>query len=446
LLRFQLRLKISNLKQDDQKILWEGIESLTKMELREACQERGMRSTGLSKEAYKRNLQQWLDLSVNKDVPISLLIMSRTFFLQEEGAAEGTDATAKNLTGLADAISGLDKEIVNEVILEVATTEEKKSDYEVQKIKLEVLSQQNELIKEEEQALKEEGKAKLKAESKAAAAVVESAKEAEAIDSSQEAPVLGVDPTSTMSSMSSASSVTQKQTAGTPVVSDAGKVVEKEKKVDKEGTLSTEEMDAISHFISQDPVSIERAELEKIKAAMKVEEKVRKVTEETVSAMDITDDIKVPDAPPPVTPEEADKYVQERIAEIDQSVAAMSTDTATAGVPVPPALETIIEEEEVEIDPVVARLKKRVESMVGKIEVQLTNAEEKIGDKLHFLDRDKDGILSREEMAHALQTTLKRELTFEQALQIADAMVGYIFHLFFTLIFKSSHYCFLFFP
>ena len=48
-LRFQLRFKIRGLKEDDQRILWEGVHALTKMELMEACQERGMRSTGLSK-------------------------------------------------------------------------------------------------------------------------------------------------------------------------------------------------------------------------------------------------------------------------------------------------------------------------------------------------------------------------------------------------------------
>ncbi|GMH55296.1 hypothetical protein TL16_g01873, partial [Triparma laevis f. inornata] len=76
-LRFQLRFKIRALKEDDQRILWEGLGSLTKMELREACQERGMRSTGISKSSLQDSLQQWLDLSVNSNVPISLLIMSR---------------------------------------------------------------------------------------------------------------------------------------------------------------------------------------------------------------------------------------------------------------------------------------------------------------------------------------------------------------------------------
>ena len=151
-LRFQLRHKIRGLIDDDQKILWEGIDSLTKMELREACQERGMRSTGLSKAAYKRALQQWIDLSVNRNVPISLLVMSRTFFLQEEmtGTVTRRADESKSVTGLADAISGLDKEVVNEVILE-NVSKTKKKDPDLMKLKLEVLEQQNELIEEEKQ-------------------------------------------------------------------------------------------------------------------------------------------------------------------------------------------------------------------------------------------------------------------------------------------------------
>ena len=54
-------------------------------------------------------------------------------------------------------------------------------------------------------------------------------------------------------------------------------------------------------------------------------------------------------------------------------------------------LDRVVAEEEVE-DPIVARLKKRIESMVDKIELQLSDAEVKIGDKLHFLDKDMDGI------------------------------------------------------
>jgi len=73
-------------------------------------------------------------------------------------------------------------------------------------------------------------------------------------------------------------------------------------------------------------------------------------------------------------------------------------------------------------DPVVARLKKRIESMVDKIELQLSDVQVKIGDKLHYLDKDMDGILSRVEMADVLSQVLK-DLSFEEALEIADEMV-----------------------
>lgn len=153
LLRFQLRHKIRVLKDDDQRILWEGIDSLTKMELREACRERGMRSTGLSKEAYKKSLQEWLELSVKQNVPIVLLIMSRTFYLHDEmvGGESQPDDGSKRVAGLADAMSGIDKDVLNEIVLEMATSKEKSSNADVMKIQLEVLEHHNELIKEEQE-------------------------------------------------------------------------------------------------------------------------------------------------------------------------------------------------------------------------------------------------------------------------------------------------------
>eukprot|EP00594_Rhizosolenia_setigera_P018174 CAMPEP_0178967436 /NCGR_PEP_ID=MMETSP0789-20121207/17592_1 /TAXON_ID=3005 /ORGANISM="Rhizosolenia setigera, Strain CCMP 1694" /LENGTH=1076 /DNA_ID=CAMNT_0020653043 /DNA_START=415 /DNA_END=3641 /DNA_ORIENTATION=+ len=179
LLRFQLRHNMRNLKEDDQRILWEGIDSLTKMELREACQERGMRSTGLSKNAYKLALQQWLDLSVIKHVPIALLIMSRTFFLREEmenlskvgeggkgESSEAVEASDASLTSIADAISGLEKGVVNEVVLDVAASNpnpDKSNDADLVKLKLEVLEQQNQLIQAEREE-KEQKAAKRKRE------------------------------------------------------------------------------------------------------------------------------------------------------------------------------------------------------------------------------------------------------------------------------------------
>lgn len=422
-LRFQLRHKIRVLKEDDQRILWEGIETLTKQELREACQERGMRSTGLSKEAYRRSLQEWLNLSVNRDLPIALLIMSRSFFLQDEMFESQPTNEEKSLAGLADAISGMDKEILNEVILEVATTEEKRSDPDVRKIKLEVLSQQNELIRKEEEA--READAKKKASEKA---------KVEKVAAEDSAGVSTVPP----AELKASSAVPEVAESPAPPSPEHEKVAREVVEEEDEGKrLSTEEMDVISQLISDDPVSKERQELARIKAAMKEGEASLsesaapsgKAPEPVVVSPPMEASKAVP--PEVMTGEEADHMVKQSIEKIEAEAAAEAEastkvvldahiDAATVAPPSPPAIP---EEKEVVEDPIISRLKKRVESMVDKIEVQLSETQIKIGDKLHFLDKDRDGILSREEMASALQQVLKRQISFEEAMEIAEEMV-----------------------
>ena len=72
-LRYQLRSRLAQLQKDDQQILWETL-SRSVAELKEACHERGMRATGMLKADYRRQLQGWLDLSVKRSIPTSLLI------------------------------------------------------------------------------------------------------------------------------------------------------------------------------------------------------------------------------------------------------------------------------------------------------------------------------------------------------------------------------------
>jgi len=425
-LRFQLRHKIRVLKEDDQRILWEGIDSLTKMELREACQERGMRSVGLSKEAYKRALQQWLDLSVHKNVPISLLIMSRTFFLRQEMFEKPAEDDSKSLSGLADAISGLDKEVLNEVILEVATSQEKLSDPEIRKLKLEVVSHQNELIRQEEAAREAAAKRKEAAEKeKAESTVTEDLSHAESTSST-------VDATSQPPLVSSigGEAASEKETSD----------LKREGETEDERDLSTEEMDVLSQLISDDPVSKERAELERIKAAMKAEpeeetaeqgDKEMRKTEETYQE-ERNEDISagpVSSSVEPMTSEEADRLAASMVDVLDERASAeaqkstkMTSDSESSQ---KIAEESSVAEESVTEengDPIVDRLKKRVESMVDRIEVQLSDVQIKIGDKLHMLDKDRDGILTRDEVAEVLQHVLKRKISHEEAVEIASEM------------------------
>eukprot|EP00042_Codosiga_hollandica_P018154 m.52357 g.52357 ORF g.52357 m.52357 type:complete len:684 (+) comp48449_c0_seq1:102-2153(+) len=82
-LRFQLRMKLRELRADDVMILNEGISSLSTSELQQACRDRGMRALGISREDLETRLQTWLELHVKKEVPASLLLLSRVMYLPD---------------------------------------------------------------------------------------------------------------------------------------------------------------------------------------------------------------------------------------------------------------------------------------------------------------------------------------------------------------------------
>jgi hypothetical protein len=434
-LRFQLRHRIRLLKEDDQRILWEGIDALTKMELREACQERGMRSTGLSKEAYKKSLQQWLDLSVNKNVPISLLIMSRTFFLQEEitsPASAASSEESQSVTGLADAISGMDKEVLNEVILQVATADEIKSDLDVRKIQLEVLTQQNEKIKEE-QAERENAKKKKESSSSEKSDSPPSDEQVkEPLKAT--ATVTGPVDVGTLSK----EEILEKFDAKVEVLKE--ELAEKAAQVEMgERELSTEEMEAISQLLSADPVFKEREDLARLKEAIseKIEKAERKEKEEKAPGKAKGEE-RLTSTPNADDMEKAKAIVTDMETKAAKEAEESTSFSTTSGLgdskeqsKAEPEDTSHPEEEQEEEetlqnepeDPVVARLKRRIESMVNKIENQLSDAHIKIGEKLHYLDKDMDGILSREEMAEVMSQVFKN-LSFEEALEIADEIVS----------------------
>uniref|UniRef100_A0A915CZE6 Mitochondrial proton/calcium exchanger protein n=1 Tax=Ditylenchus dipsaci TaxID=166011 RepID=A0A915CZE6_9BILA len=71
ILRFQLTLKLRDLKADDKLIAAEG-----------GSQRHA--SSGVSEERLRNQLKQWLELSLNDKVPPSLLLLSRALFLPEE--------------------------------------------------------------------------------------------------------------------------------------------------------------------------------------------------------------------------------------------------------------------------------------------------------------------------------------------------------------------------
>jgi len=152
-LRFMLRKKLQDIKNDDKMIQAEGVESLSEEELRQACRERGLLGL-LSTEEMRQQLRDWLDLSLNHSVPSSLLILSRAFTVS--GKVKPEEVVVATLSSLPD-----------EVVDTVGTVLPSEDSVSERRRKLEFLEMQEELIKEEEKKKKKEEKAKQEKEEKA---------------------------------------------------------------------------------------------------------------------------------------------------------------------------------------------------------------------------------------------------------------------------------------
>uniref|UniRef100_J3KUI1 Mitochondrial proton/calcium exchanger protein n=1 Tax=Oryza brachyantha TaxID=4533 RepID=J3KUI1_ORYBR len=152
-LRFMLRKKLQDIKNDDKMIQAEGVESLSEEELRQACRERGHLGL-LSTEEMRQQLRDWLDLSLNHAVPSSLLILSRAFTVS--GKMKPEEAVVATLSSLPD-----------EVVDTVGTVLPSEDSVSERRRKLEFLEMQEELIKEEEKKKEKEEKAKQEKEEKA---------------------------------------------------------------------------------------------------------------------------------------------------------------------------------------------------------------------------------------------------------------------------------------
>jgi hypothetical protein len=152
MLRQRLHKKVEEIREDDTVIEEEGIENLTLAELKEACRDRGMRSFGLTLAGYRANIEQWIDLSVHKQVPASLLLLSRALSISERPTSES----------LKEALSSLDDEAIHEALADAGLVDDDTED------KLEAVLRENEQIAAEARAAEEKKAAKEAAKEAAA--------------------------------------------------------------------------------------------------------------------------------------------------------------------------------------------------------------------------------------------------------------------------------------
>ncbi|KAF2869304.1 LETM1-like protein-domain-containing protein [Massariosphaeria phaeospora] len=142
-MRYQVRVRMRQIKRDDRAISFEGVDSLSVPELQTACASRGLKTYGVSPGRLRDDLQTWLDLRLKHGVPSTLLVLSNAFVY-----AQGKDSEmTSQLDALQAVLSSIPEELYHEIELVVHSAEGTTTN----KQRLEVLKEQQELIEEENQ-------------------------------------------------------------------------------------------------------------------------------------------------------------------------------------------------------------------------------------------------------------------------------------------------------
>ncbi|KAH7156689.1 LETM1-like protein-domain-containing protein [Dactylonectria macrodidyma] len=140
MLRYQIRHRMRQIKRDDKAISYEGVDSLTVGELQMACAARGIRTHSVSPARMRADLQTWLDLRLKEGVPSTLLVLSNAY-MYGQGSGEGSS----QIDALIGVLSSIPEELYHEIELEVHNAEGAATN----KLRLEVIKEQQELIKDE---------------------------------------------------------------------------------------------------------------------------------------------------------------------------------------------------------------------------------------------------------------------------------------------------------
>lgn len=139
MLRYLIRTRMRQLKEDDKAISYEGVDNLTISELTMACAGRGIKTHGMSPARLRDDLKAWLDLRLKQKVPSTLLVLSNAYMY-----GQGKEPT-NQIDALTQVLSSIPDELFHEVELEIRSAEGAATN----KQRLEVLKEQEELIEEE---------------------------------------------------------------------------------------------------------------------------------------------------------------------------------------------------------------------------------------------------------------------------------------------------------
>lgn len=122
----------------------DGVDTLTRAELQQACRARGMRAYGMPENRLREQLSQWLDLSIHKKVPPSLLLLSRALMVPD--TMPMSDKLKATISALPDdvlartkgAITEKEGKVDHRTNIEIIKLEERKIEEERQEKKDEI--------------------------------------------------------------------------------------------------------------------------------------------------------------------------------------------------------------------------------------------------------------------------------------------------------------------
>ena len=371
----RLRAHLARIKYDDRAIREEGVASLTDDELRSACRARGMRAPfGDGARAFnERQLTDWLDLSLNHALPSSLLLLSRAFAVtapltrvpaapQAAAAppAPTTTAPPSTVDRLRETLGVLPDEAIEAVSLE-APLEAGGGAAELER-KLESLRREEELIAEE-------------AKEAAAAAAAAQADEAAA---AQAAAACAVDSRDAVARR--LTPLEHASPAAAVAASAAAAVVREAAASAAAAALTPDASTAPQHDI--DFVGGESAEERAARAAAAKEERMRRVLR-ALAALASTSGVSA----------ERSEFMGLVRTEIDRLNAELAARGASSLVFFGGAAQV---ERPAELTKALGaeRLAGRVPAILARIEAELDTVDARIGERMHVLDADNDGIVS----------------------------------------------------
>lgn len=389
-LRYKIRSRLNSIAKDDMQIAWEGgVDRLTEDEVARACRDRGIRTVGISHRWRARQLREWLEMSQSREIPASLMILSRAFLFSD----------------VSEALGSLPEGVIDDVKSKSAgelTSAERLEEVRRQRKLIEAEEEREARAEAEKAVEKEKEKEKKEAATATAAAAAEAEAKADAEAAAGEAPVdadAAAAPPAGDGELLSDKQLAAKMAAegaepdaaapakdgDAPVEADAAPVAVASdatadatppadaREEEEDSQVSAEERKvaqdeaigriavSLGDLSSTSAVESERLELESLKAELAAAESTIRST----------------------TAADADE--QDAAAAAGDESEASAAKAKAAGTPPPDGPEL-----------------RRLRKLVKNLEREVARVDSKVGLKLKLLDTDNDGVISLEEATAGL--------------------------------------------